>query len=120
MSLNPNVAYLDLNLAALWKKQTTLPSLAYAGIPYQVLGERAGALVLMIASGPLEDAGRNVWTILGAGFQILCSWDLPVRIRFDRLVQVKDGIEATAQADKRIDLADGQERAADVGLRAAA
>ena len=38
----PNVAYRVLNLAALWKKQTTLPSLAYAGIPYQSLGERAG------------------------------------------------------------------------------
>ena len=38
-----------LNLCALWKKQTTLPSLAYAGIPYQVLGERAGALALMMA-----------------------------------------------------------------------
>src|SRR3954454_24877480 len=45
----PNVAYRVLNLAALWKKQTTLPSLAYAGIPYQSLGERAGALALMIA-----------------------------------------------------------------------
>src|SRR5712692_9072707 len=33
----PNVAYLVLNFCALWKKQTTLPSLAYAGIPYQVL-----------------------------------------------------------------------------------
>src|SRR6266508_2012280 len=33
LSLKPNVAYLALNLCALWKKQTTLPSLAYAGIP---------------------------------------------------------------------------------------
>src|SRR5213595_2985372 len=49
LSLKPNVAYLALNLCALWKKQTTLPSLAYAGIPYQVLGERAGALDLMMA-----------------------------------------------------------------------
>src|SRR2546426_9392423 len=49
LSLKPKVAYLALNLCALWKKQTTLPSLAYAGIPYQVLGERAGALALMIA-----------------------------------------------------------------------
>src|SRR6266487_798358 len=49
LSLKPNVAYLVLNFCALWKKQTTLPSLAYAGIPYQVLGERAGALALMIA-----------------------------------------------------------------------
>src|SRR5882724_2268990 len=48
-SLKPNVAYLDLNFCALWKKQTTLPSLAYAGIPYQVFGERAGALALMTA-----------------------------------------------------------------------
>src|SRR2546426_5725652 len=49
LSLKPNVAYLVLNFRALWKKQTTLPSFAYAGIPYQVLGERAGALVLMMA-----------------------------------------------------------------------
>src|SRR5881409_108715 len=49
LSLKPNVAYLALNLCALWKKQTTLSSLAYAGIPYQVLGERAGALALMTA-----------------------------------------------------------------------
>src|SRR5439155_6664544 len=42
LSLKPKVAYLALNLCALWKKQTTLPSLAYAGIPYQVLGQRAG------------------------------------------------------------------------------
>src|SRR6516165_8844218 len=41
-SLKPNVAYLVLNFCAAWKKQTTLPSLAYAGIPYQSLGERAG------------------------------------------------------------------------------
>src|SRR3989475_7097810 len=49
LSLKPNVAYLALNLCALWKKQTTLPSLAYAGIPYQVLGERAGARALRMA-----------------------------------------------------------------------
>src|SRR5713226_1514400 len=36
VSLKPSVAYLVLNFCALWKKQTTLPSLAYAGIPYQV------------------------------------------------------------------------------------
>ena len=42
-SLKPSVAYLALNFAAGWKKQTTLPSLAYAGIPYQVVGESAGA-----------------------------------------------------------------------------
>src|SRR5688572_7984034 len=48
-SLKPNVAYLELKLCAPWKKQTTLPSLAYAGIPYQVFGDRAGALALMIA-----------------------------------------------------------------------
>src|SRR5215207_6081925 len=48
-SSKPNVAYLDLNLSALLKKQTPLSSLAYAGIPYQVLGERLGALVVMIS-----------------------------------------------------------------------
>src|SRR4029453_2482081 len=48
-SLKPNVAYLLLNFCAVWKKQTTLPPLAYAGSPYQVLGERAGALALMMA-----------------------------------------------------------------------
>src|SRR3989338_3417789 len=37
VSLKPRVAYLVLNFCALWKKQTTLPSLAYAGIPYQSL-----------------------------------------------------------------------------------
>src|SRR3972149_1163066 len=48
-SLKPNVEYLDLNFCALWKKQTTLPSMAYAGIPYQVFGESPGALALMMA-----------------------------------------------------------------------
>src|SRR5947209_11174170 len=48
LSLKPNVAYLVLNFAAAWKKQTTLSSLAYAGIPYQSLGERAGELSLII------------------------------------------------------------------------
>src|SRR5215469_6074189 len=47
--VKPNVMYLSLNICAPRKKQTTLPSLAYAGIPYQVFGERAGALALMIA-----------------------------------------------------------------------
>src|ERR1700730_15210485 len=46
-SWKPSVAYLDLNFCPLWKKQTTLPSLAYAGIPYQVFGERVGALALI-------------------------------------------------------------------------
>src|SRR5213596_1594809 len=44
LSLKPSVAYLVLNFWAVWKKQTTLPSLAYADIPYQSLGERTGAL----------------------------------------------------------------------------
>jgi hypothetical protein len=38
-----------LNFCVLWKKQTTSPSLAYAGIPYHVLGDRVGALALMMA-----------------------------------------------------------------------
>src|SRR2546422_11168700 len=47
-SLKPSVAYLVLNFSAGWKKQTTSPSLAYAGIPYQVLVDRACALPVMI------------------------------------------------------------------------
>src|SRR5437868_3867885 len=49
LSLNPSVAYLVLNFRASWKKQTTLPALEYAGIPYQSLGERNGAVALMMA-----------------------------------------------------------------------
>src|SRR5881392_4118829 len=50
LSLKPNIAYRSLNFVALRKKQTTLPSLfAYAGIPYQVFGERSGALSLTSA-----------------------------------------------------------------------
>src|SRR6202165_1624633 len=45
----PNVAYLDLNFCAAWKKQMILPSFAYAGIPYHVFGERVGALALTMA-----------------------------------------------------------------------
>src|SRR5919204_2443918 len=48
-SLKPNVAYLALNLAALWKKQMTLPSLVYAGIPYHVFAEISGELALTIS-----------------------------------------------------------------------
>src|SRR5690348_13011334 len=49
LSLKPSVAYLVLNFRAGWKKQTTLPSLAYAGCPYQVRGARAGAAALTMA-----------------------------------------------------------------------
>src|SRR5207248_7001237 len=66
LSLKPNVAYLVLNFCALWKKQTTLPSLAYAGIPYQSLGERAGALALMIAwsRSPRARSGSGIAAIV--------------------------------------------------------
>src|SRR5690348_8377588 len=49
VSLKPSVAYRVLNFCAGWKKQTTLPSLAYAGCPYQSRGVRPGALAVMIA-----------------------------------------------------------------------
>src|SRR5437870_9258656 len=64
--MKPNVAYLVLNFCALWKKQTTLPSLAYAGIPYQSLGDRAGALALMIAwsRSPRARSGAGISAIL--------------------------------------------------------
>src|SRR5207248_4879446 len=68
LSLKPNVAYLVLNFCALWKKQTTLPSLAYAGIPYQSLGERAGALALMTAwsRSPLARSGPGIAAIFAS------------------------------------------------------
>src|SRR4051794_12642057 len=64
----PNVAYLVLNFCALWKKQTTLPSLAYAGIPYQSLDERAGALALMIAwsRSPMARSGCGISAIFAS------------------------------------------------------
>src|SRR5881628_143014 len=67
-SLKPNVAYLVLNFCALWKKQTTLPSLAYAGIPYQSLGERAGTLALMIAWSrlPMARSGSGISAIFAS------------------------------------------------------
>src|SRR5213593_4882649 len=63
-----DVAYLVLNFCALWKKQTTLPSKAYAGIPYQSLGERAGALALMIAWSrlPMARSGSRIWAIFAS------------------------------------------------------
>src|SRR4249919_1878032 len=68
LSLKPNVAYLVLNFCALWKKQTTLPSLAYAGIPYQSLGERAGALALMTAwsRSPMARSGSGISAIFAS------------------------------------------------------
>src|SRR6516164_8718533 len=66
--MKPSVAYLVLNLCALWKKQTTLPSLAYAGIPYQSLGARAGALALMIAwsRSPRARSGPGIAAIVAS------------------------------------------------------
>src|SRR5882757_10549096 len=68
LSLKPSVAYLVLNFCPLWKKQTTLPSLAYAGIPYQSLGERAGALALMIAwsRSPRARSGPGIAAIVAS------------------------------------------------------
>jgi hypothetical protein len=43
------VAYRDLNFSPLWKKQTTFPSRAYAGIPYQVFGASDGAFLLIMS-----------------------------------------------------------------------
>ncbi len=46
----------------------TLPSLAYAGIPYQVVGDRAGALAVMIAWSRLAMArsGSGIAAILAS------------------------------------------------------
>src|SRR5262249_33142632 len=53
VSSKPTVAYLELNFPALLKKQTTLPSFVYAGMPYQVFGQRAGAVASTIACSRL-------------------------------------------------------------------
>src|SRR5712692_5054616 len=82
LSLKPNVAHLVLNFCAAWKKQTTLPSLAYAGIPYQSLGERAGALSLMIAWSrfPIVRSGSRIPAIFAStapspsALSALSSW----------------------------------------------
>src|SRR5947209_9928731 len=68
VSLKPSVAYLVLNFCALWKKQTTLPSLAYAGIPYQVFGERTGALAVMISwsRGAMVRSGSGISAIFAS------------------------------------------------------
>src|SRR5665213_225630 len=47
LSVKPSVWYLALNFPAFWKKQMMLPSLVYAGIPYQVFGASAGAAALI-------------------------------------------------------------------------
>src|SRR5450759_272235 len=47
LSVKPRVWYLALNFPAFWKKQMMLPSLVYAGIPYQVFGASAGAAALI-------------------------------------------------------------------------
>src|SRR2546422_10516280 len=75
----PKVAYLVLNFCALWKKQTTLPSLAYAGIPYQSFGERTGALALMMAwsRSPTARSGAGIAAIFAS--TALSSSALPAR-----------------------------------------
>lgn len=45
MTFQGRGCHTHLNFCALWKKQTTLPYLAYAGMPYQSLGERVGDAV---------------------------------------------------------------------------
>src|SRR3989441_3644011 len=82
LSLKPNIAYLSLNLWAPRKKQTTLPSLAYAGIPYQVFGERVGALALMIAWSrlPMVRSGSGILAI--AAITSLSPSALPLRAAF--------------------------------------
>src|SRR5205085_8943870 len=82
VSLKPKVAYLVLNFCALWKKQTTLPSLAYAGIPYQVFGERSGALALMIVWSRLAIARSDRGILAIAASTSLSPSALPDRAAF--------------------------------------
>src|SRR3989475_1568512 len=82
LSLKPNVAYLVLNFWAVWKKQTTLSSLEYAGIPYQSLGESAGALSLVIVWSRLAmvRSGSRISAIFAStapspsALSVLSSW----------------------------------------------
>src|SRR6267378_3067633 len=84
LSLKPNVAYLVLNFCPDWKKHTTLSSLAYAGIPYQSLGERAGALSLIIAWSRLAivRSGSRISAILAS--TTLSPSSLPAFISWTR------------------------------------
>src|ERR687888_706560 len=75
LALKPSVAYLVLNLCALWKKQTTWPSLAYAGIPYQVRGARAGALAVMRAWSRSARAHQAYAAVEPAGCKLLAALD---------------------------------------------
>src|SRR5688500_8523797 len=49
----------------------------------------------------------------------LSAWSLLAGLRTGPLSEVEDAVEAAAQADERLDLADRQQRAIDVGLGAA-
>src|SRR5262245_36682389 len=64
-SSKPNVAYRDLNLSALLKKQTILSAFVYAGMPYQVLGDRSGAAFVMIwwSRSAIERSGPGISAI---------------------------------------------------------
>jgi hypothetical protein len=53
----PNVAYFVLNFCTHWKKQTTLRPCAYAGIPYQSLGECPSPDLRRLLRGPLSGLG---------------------------------------------------------------
>src|SRR5712691_5584358 len=66
--LKPSVMYLSLNICPPRKKQTTMPSLAYPGIPYQTFGERAGALALMMAwsRSPMARYGSGIAAIFAS------------------------------------------------------
>src|SRR6266702_2483824 len=66
--LKPSVMYLSLNIFPPRKKQTTMPSLAYPGIPYQTFGERAGALALMMAwsRSPMARYGSGIAAIFAS------------------------------------------------------
>ena len=82
VSLKPKVAYLDLNFCALWKKQTTSPSLAYAGHP--VPGLRRKARVDFFLSA-VEDRQVDPGQPLGVGEKVhLDDLAVPDRDRSDR------------------------------------
>src|SRR5262249_15176487 len=79
-----------LNFCALWKKQTTSPSLAYAGIPYQVLGERAASRTRLGRGG----VGRRRGPASQRAFSVGPPPNVLMKIALRRLDDSAAGAEA--------------------------
>ena len=72
MSLKPSVAYRVPNSARSGRKAEILPSLAYAGIPYQVFGDRVGALDDLMGRLPSCARFRHILDLLQTALSSFC------------------------------------------------